>query len=746
MSYVPITTAVLVMVVLLGVGSRWLHSAATARETGGQPQAPADPAPTLVVSTLAGQPPRPTYADGQGAAARFWGVGPMALDGYGNLYVAENAAVRKITPAGYVSTLAGEAPARQVLRNGSTMTLNGDSGFSDGQRNGQGSAARFSGLAGIAVAPDGTVFVSQSNTIRRISSQGDVTTWAGQPGRDGGGHRDGPGAQAIFNRPTSLVLDGHGTLYVSDTNNKVIRQISSAGVVSTLAGKPGARGTANGPGEAARFENPGALALAPDGALLVADVSSRCIRRVTPRGEVSTWAGQATNTFGGTWPGVGLKFDVIQSLAVDRAGTVYVLDAHNTIRRILADRTEPAYPWAGNEEDRSYRDAPTPAAARFDFPRALAVGPGGTLYVADFGNKSIRTIGADGRVGTLAGEPPRATLDGLGPAAEFDQPSGVAVDQTGHVFVADYNHNMVRRIDAAGRVSILAGRELTGQPFGTDKGDVFFKPTGVGLGPDGTLYVVDEQHAVLKVSPQGKVTLLAGQPGIVAGDNDDGLLSKARFNHPSSVAVAPDGTVYVSDRESGAIRHITPGGRVSTFSSGRRTRFNPFSDEGHVSYSVAVAVGPDGAVYVLRGTLRKYLPSGREIELAGDPHQAGYADGRGAQARFNHPTGLAVDAQGNVFIADRGNHLIRRVSPQGEVTTMAGQPAPVGAAGLPAYYAPDSYYGGDAGLGDYRDGPAAQARFNHPRAVAVGADGTLYVADQDNNCIRVIKPDGAAHP
>lgn len=226
----------------------------------------------------------------------------------------------------------------------------------------------------------------------------------------------------------------------------------------------------------------------------------------------------------------------------------------------------------------------------------------------------------------------------------------------------------------------------------------------------------------------------------------NGRGSAARFSGLAGIAVAPDGTVYVSDRESGAIRRITPGGRVSTFSSGRRTRFNPFSDEGHVSYSVAVAVGPDGAVYVLRGTLRKYLPNGREIELAGDPHEAGYADGRGTQARFNHPTGLAVDAQGNVFIADRGNHLIRRVSPQGEVTTVAGQPAAVGAAGPPAYYAPDSYYGGDAGLGDYRDGPTAQARFNHPRAVAVGPDGTLYVADQDNNCIRVIRPAAAAHP
>ena len=155
---------------------------------------------------------------------------------------------------------------------------------------------------------------------------------------------------------------------------------------------------------------------------------------------------------------------------------------------------------------------------------------------------------------------------------------------------------------------------------------------------------------------------------------------------------------------------------------------------------------PDGAVYVLQGTLRRFpLGGGAPVLLAGDS-EPGSADGPGAQARFNYPTGLAVDAHCTVFIADRGNHLIRRVSPQGEVSTAAGQ------VGRHRFAQPvnkyvERYYGPDTSgemtamtHGDYRDGPAAQARFNHPAAVAVAADGTLYVADQDNQFIRVIRP------
>ena len=148
------------------------------------------------------------------------------------------------------------------------------------------------------MAPDGTVYFSESNTIRRISPQGDVTTWAGNPGYDPGGHRDGPAAQALFNNPTGLILDARGNVYVADMSNYVIRKITPVGLVSTLAGQVREYGGADGVGPAARFDNSSALAVAPDGALLVADNGNSCIRRVGLDGTVTTWVGTPPATPG----------------------------------------------------------------------------------------------------------------------------------------------------------------------------------------------------------------------------------------------------------------------------------------------------------------------------------------------------------------------------------------------------------------------------------------------------------------
>jgi DNA-binding beta-propeller fold protein YncE len=150
-------------------------------------------------------------------------------------------------------------------------------------------------------------------------------------------------------------------------------------------------------------------------------------------------------------------------------------------------------------------------------------------------------------------------------------------------------------------------------------------------------------------------------------------------------------------------------------------------------------------VYVLQGSLRRFPAGGGAPVLLAGADEPGYADGRGAAARFNFPTGLCVAADGTVYVADRGNHLIRQVSPAGDVTTLAGQPGahPLrSGAGQGQYkYAPDDSGNMDfTALGDYHDGPAASARFNHPAAVALGPGGVLYVADEDNDCLRVIRP------
>jgi len=270
------------------------------------------------ISTFAGQATIPGSTDAAGLSARFNGPAGIAVDSYGNLYVADssNHVIRKITTAGVVTTLAGTA---------------GVSGSADGM----GSAARFNAPSGVAVTGLGTVYVADTynHTIRVISPDGVVTTLAGLAGSSGSA--DGTGNLARFLYPYGLAVDAGGTVYVADTFNHTIRRIQSGGFVSTYAGTAGARGTVNSYGVAARFAFPFALALDSSGNLYVADSYNHAIRKIDTVANVSTLAGNPglPGTFDGT--GTGALFNQPSGVAVGPAGNIYVADTYNhTIRRV----------------------------------------------------------------------------------------------------------------------------------------------------------------------------------------------------------------------------------------------------------------------------------------------------------------------------------------------------------------------------------------------------------------------------
>ena len=743
------------------LGSIWSvfgrERAAGAGPTGG-PGAPPAAATEWVVSTLAGRPPGPERVDGDRRTARFHQLVAAACDAHGNVYVAENTAVRKITPAGQVSTLLSLRPDRLEMHQGQLMRISNLP--APGERD------LALALGGIAVAANGTVYVSSSHwhVIVRISPAGQASILAGQ--YDQRGYADGPAAQARFDEPGALALDAQGNLYVAETGNYTIRKITPAGVVSTLAGKAGERepdervypasqrrpvlnpaAEWDGVGPQARFFRPTRLAMGPDGWLYVADSGSNTtIRRISPRGEVKTWAGRARNAERGTWPGAHLDLEDILGLAVGPDGTVYLTENRpgwvptrgggsyanyglrpRVVRRIRADGRET--PWAGSPTAQGHRDADTPGAAVFRDPRGLALTPDGALLVLDETDRLVRRIAPGGQVSTLAGSLHDPAADGPGALARFERPIGVAVDAQGTVYVADPGNNAIRRVSPAGEVTTWAGKRQTNELADGMVGQAnlvdgpvaqarFNALTAIAVGRDGSVYVTEGQrHVVRKISPQGMVSTFAGRDGQYG--KRDGPAGLARFNDLTSVAAAPDGTVYVTDGESSTVRRLSPKGWVSTLVPGKSLYVNPLSNEGRYYTASAVAVGPDGSVYVLRGEVYRYPPGSRTgSPLAGDPRAYGAADGQGPRAQFNEPTGLAVDALGYVYVADTGNQCIRRISPQGEVTTIAGL------AGSPE---------------PYRDGPGAQARFNRPSAVAVGPDGAIYVADSGNNCIRVIR-------
>ncbi|MGI9242085.1 MAG: NHL repeat-containing protein, partial [Verrucomicrobiales bacterium] len=326
-------------------------------------------------------------------------------------------------------------------------------------------------------------------------------------------------------------------------------------------------------------------------------------------------------------------------------------------------------------------------------------------------------------VSTLAGKA-KATgsADGTGSAARFFFPSGVAVDSAGNIYVADTKLNRIRKVTGAGVVTTLAG-EMLGSADGAGSAAQFNTPFDVAVDASGTIYVADKgNYTIRRVTPEGVVTTLAGLAG--HSGSVDGTASAARFRSPSGVAVDDAGNVYVADSSDSTIRQVTPDGVVTTLAgkAGSDGSTDGVGDEARFNGPTGVAVDGLGNIYVAdyyNSTIRKVAVDGTVTTLAGQAGSDGSTDGPASTARFNRPTNVAVDQVGNVYVADTLNQMIRRVTPAGVVTTLAGR---------------------GAGVIGSEDGTGRLAGFASPTDVAVDSAGKIYVADYYNSTIRKGSP------
>ena len=665
-------------------------------------------------TTLAGVPASPSYADGVGDAARFDTPNSVAVDIWGNVYVADylNYVIRKITPAGAVTTLAG---------------LAGVYGYADGQ----GTAARFRSRVNVAADAAGNVYVADWTThvIRKITLAGEVTTLAGSPTLSGS--EDGQGSAARFNLPEGIAVDGAGNLYVADLGNRTIRKVTPTGAVTTLAGSAGDEGSADGQGNAARFAYPNGIAVDGAGNVYVADSVNRTIRKVTANGAVTTLAGQAGAQGFEDGTGSAARFEFPSGVAADN---VYVTD-NCTIRRITPAGVVTTWVGvhrvdvvitsdadvAGQADGQTYADGPG-SAARLYYPQGVAADGLGNIYVADTGNHAIRKVTATAVVTTLAGLPASVTngsADGQGSAARFANPASIAADRAENAYVAEPGSHTIRKITSTGLVTTLAG--LAGfRGYGDGMGSAarFDVPQGVAVDGAGNVYVADTgNHTIRQITPGGVVMTLAGRATF--NGYSDGQGGTARFGGPHGVAVDGAGNVYVADSANHLIRKITTGGVVTTLAGLAKAYGSTDGPDSSARFNSpeGVAVDGTGNVYVAdtgNQTIRKITAGGDVTTLAGLAGAYGSTDDQGAAARFSFPEQVAVDGVGNVYVAERLNHTVRKVTPTGVVTTLGGLPGSYGVT----------------------DGMGSSARFNGPRGVAVDNSGKIYVADTDNALIR----------
>jgi sugar lactone lactonase YvrE len=701
------------------------------------------------ISLLAGELGGAGSSDGVASDARFMAPLRTAVDGVGNVYVADtgNNTIRRIN-AGVVTTLAGTP---------------GVVGAADGV----GSAASFSSPSGIATDSGGNVYVADSgnNTIRRITPAGVVTTLAGSSpsalasaqGVAQGQKTevttvvivaalvDGVGAAARFYKPTGIAADGNGNLYVADTGNNAIRKVTPSGVVTTLAGS-GLPGAADASGRAAFFNGPTGVAVDLDGNVYVADSSNDTLRKLTPAGAVTTLAGSAGVAGNVDGAGSAASFSMPYDVTIDGAGMLYVSN--------LAPTTNSPYPGAANGSIRKVTPAGvvTTLAASDGIGLAAVIDTtssygaysvlvngawvltypsmsfygncgvtadaSGNLYIADSINNTIRRISASGVVTTLAGAATQyGVKDGPGQAANFVGAGALAVDGAGNVYVGDGDFgspasfriaistypafkstdgNGIHQISAAGVATMLANGVMA---------------SGMAVDSAGNIYAGDYfKNTINKISPTGVATPLAGSE-IVFGAAD-GTGAAASFARPAGVALDGAGNIYAADTGNGTIRKITAAGVVTTLAGTAHVlgSADGVGAAASFNYPYGIAVDGGGTVYVadlLNNNIRKIAPSGTVTTLAGAAGNGAFADGSGAAARFNAPVSLAVDGAGNVYVADRGNNAIRKITAAGVVTTIAGKP---GAGGVT--------------LG------ALPGRLNQPGALAIDSAGVLYVRSE----------------
>jgi uncharacterized protein (TIGR03437 family) len=641
---------------------------------------------------------------------------------------------------------------------------------------------------GVAVGNNGTIYFSDSyyQRVFQVTAQGTLTTVAGT-GHEGFSGDGGPATAAQLHGPAGLAVDGAGNLYIADVVNERIRKVTPAGIIATVAGK-GSYGFSGdgGPATSADLNTPADVKLDAAGNLYIADQANNRIRKVTADGLIHTIAGNGQVGFSGDGgPATAAQLQLPAGVALDGAGNLYISDTSNYRVRKVAAASGNISTIAGTGVTGYSGDGGQATLAQLSDPQGLALDATGNLYIADAITGKLRKVTPNGVISTIAGNGALTLSGGDGKsaaAASLLFPASVALDSSGNIFVSEEEGRRVRRIDAAtSAISRVAGLEVTGSIIG-DGGNPLqaslYDPYGVAIDAQGNLLISDTfDFRVRKVSG-GVITTIAGN-GLPGTSGDGGQATVATVNSPTSMALDSSGDIYLDAAYE--VRKLAVDGIISqvagTGAQGYGGDNGPAVAAQLFEWQSQIALDKSGNLYIADASndrIRMVDTRGEIVTIAGTGTPGFSGDGGPATlAELFHPSGVVVDAAGNIYIADTDNDRVRRIGTNGIIATIAGTgvqgatgdggPATQAELSAPATLALDSSgnlyvclparirridstgaiatiagTGTDGYSGD--GGPATSALLNAPTGLAFDSSGNIYFADSGNQVVRKLEP------
>jgi hypothetical protein len=710
---------------------------------------------------------------GEATAAELDFPEGLALDGAGDLFIADtfNNVVRELNlTTGIITTYAGNFTKSQKSLSAEDGSYGGD--------NGPATSAMLYVPIGLAVDTSGNLYIADSynNRIREVSAAtGDITTVAGN-GKGGYSGDAGPATKAELSSPSGVAVDKSGDLFIADTYNNVIREVSSQGIINTVAGDHGSGGggtsssSSSAPGGYSSGPNvatsmklhfPQGIYVSSPGVIDFADTFNNAIREVNVvLGTMVTIAGDHTyGDSGDGGPAKSAELGQPFAMTLDSAGDIFIADTYNNAIREVAESNAAAKALgisvgdivtvAGGDAVGYAGDGGAANASELDDPLSVAVDGSNNIYIADTSNNSVREVNAQtGVITTVAGGTQHQPMYNNG----LSDPADVAMDNSGDLFIADTDDNEVDEVDlATGQETIVAGDGTAGYTgdggLATDA--ELNLPEGLAVDGHGNLFIADSGNNVIREVNlnNGIITTIAGSSmtlpnsnlivGIAGYKGDNGLAAVAELNDPIGLAL-DGGDLFIADSGNNVIREVVPGtngfqdGIIMTYAGEYNNGLGGYGGDHGPATSAqlndpqGIAFDPTGDLFIadsannrIREVTKK---TGIITTVAGDGTAGSVGDTSytvATSAELNDPIGVVVTSGGAVDIADSANNVIRQVNlTNNTITTIAG----------------------NGGSGDDGDGgPATDAQLSLPEGLVVDSAGDLFIADSENDVIREVK-------